>query len=154
MLAYTAILRGDVMTSNTGSRATGLAHIQIDPQRKLVSLSLDVDGIALNGLWDNLVRAPIGPIHLHLYGGQDHADPSSVSLVFPAPFGPSYASTKTGFQVRVADFSYVEGAGLLRSNVTFEDFLAALDAGRVVVNVHTNAFHDGEISGAVTRDRR
>ena len=142
------------MTSNTGSPATGLAHILVDPQRKLVSLSLTVDGIALNGLWDNLVRAPIGPIHLHLYGAHDHADPNSVSLVFPAPFGPSYASTRTGFQVRISNFSYVEGAGLLNSTVTFADFLAALDAGRVVVNVHTNAFHDGEISGEVIRDRR
>jgi hypothetical protein len=32
---------------------------------------------------------------------------------------------------------------------SFEDFVGSLESGRIVLNVHTNRFADGEISGDV-----
>ena len=51
----------------------------------------------------------------------------------------------------MAPMAYADGAALLGSSTSFEDFLAAMDGGRVVFNIHTDAFNDGEISGVVTR---
>jgi hypothetical protein len=38
---------------------------------------------------------------------------------------------------------------VLRSNVSFEDFLASLRSDFVYLNVHTDAFTGGEISGRI-----
>jgi len=151
MLTYTATLRGDSVTSNTGSPATGSARIIVDSGRKSVSLTLDVSGISIEQLAGTLVKAPIGPIHLHAYGSHDLTDPNSVSLVFPVPFGSAYQASTAGFSVRVNDYSYATGADLLRSNTSFKGFIEALNRGDVVLNIHTNAFPGGEISGTIVK---
>ena len=151
-VVYTAHLSGDAPTSSTGSHATGDARILVDTEARTVDVSLDVNGITLDGLWDTLVARPIGPIHLHLYGAHDHANPNTqVTLVFPVPFGTDYATTAVGFRVHQPPMTYAQGATLLGSSTTFEQFMASMDAGDVIVNVHTDAFHDGESSGVVTR---
>jgi hypothetical protein len=63
---------------------------------------------------------------------------------FPAAYGPGYAATPQGFQVVMA-----AGAALLKSKTPFEDFVASLQHGAVVLNIHTNAQPDDEISGDV-----
>ena len=147
---FTADLRGDQPPANTGSTATGKARIAVDMDAQTVDLDLDVVGLRIDQLWDRLVRAPIGPIHFHHYGSMHHAsDDPAVSLVLPAPFGPSYAATSTGFKVTMRGFSYAAGAALLKSDKSFDDFMASMRMGMVALNVHTNAFTDGEINGAV-----
>src|SRR5262249_49782770 len=81
----------------------------------------------------------------------DHMDPNSVSLVLPVPFGAAYKATSTGFTVRMKHYPYADGAKLLGSDLPFADFMTALDAGTIVLNIHTDKFHDGAISGDVVR---
>lgn len=142
---FTAKLSGDVDTSKTGSKATGTARIVVDTDNKTVNMTMEFDGLKIADLSDGLIARPVGPIHLHNYlsGGE-------VVLVLPAPFGPGYADTAKGFSVAVNDLPYAAGAGILKSTLSFEGFLAAMASGTVVLNVHTDRFGDGEISGQVT----
>ena len=43
------------------------------------------------------------------------------------------------------------GAAVLKSNVGFDKFIADLDSGDVVLNIHTETFPDGEISGVMVK---
>ena len=122
--------------------------ILVHPGDRTLDLTLDVQGLTLDDLWSKLAKAPMGPIHLHLYGSHDHADPNS-SLLFPLPMGEGYRATPTGFRVVMKNYPYAEGALRLRSDVTFDDFVKSLDGGKVVLNIHTNTKTDGEISGDV-----
>jgi hypothetical protein len=150
--AYTVALSGHTASTNTGSAATGQATIRVHTADHSLDLTLDVQGLTMDDLWSRLAASPMGPIHLHLYGGHDHADPNS-SLLFPVPMGPAYSATPTGFRVEMKHAPYAEGALRLRSEVSFEDFVKALDGGQVVLNIHTNAKTDGEISGDVEPTR-
>ena len=141
---FTAKLSGDVETSKTGSKATGTARIVVDTDKKTVAMTMDFTGLKVADLADGLVARPMGPIHLHNY--PPNAD---VVLVFPAPFGPGYVDTDKGFKVTVAHLPYSAGADLLQSKLSFDDFLAAMSSGSVVLNVHTDKFTSGEISGQV-----
>jgi hypothetical protein len=148
--AYAVALSGHTASTNTGSAATGRARILVHTAEHSLDLTLDVQGLRMEDLWTRLAGSPMGPIHLHLYGGHDHADPNS-SLLFPVPMGPAYSATAGGFRVEMKNVSYAEGALRLKSEVSFEDFVKALDGGQVVLNIHTNAKTDGEISGDVER---
>jgi CHRD domain len=146
---FTADLRGDQPPADTNSKATGHARVAIDLDAQAVDLDLAVTGITLDQLWDKLKDRPIGPIHFHHYGSMHHVADAATSLVFPVPFGHMYADAINGFTVTMRDFSYAKGAALLNSTMAFDDFLASLRAGVIALNVHTNAFPDGEINGAV-----
>ena len=121
------------------------ARIVVDTDSKTVNMTMDFTGMKIADLSDGLIARPVGPIHLHNYlpGGD-------VVLVLPSPFGPCYVDTPKGFAVTMKDMSYAAGAGILKSTLSFEDFLAAMASGSVVLNVHTDKFGDGEISGKVT----
>lgn len=148
-LAFTAALRGDMAPTITGSKATGQARIHVDTDARTVDLTLDVDGMTVDQLWAGLLKAPMGPIHLHVYGTHQHGVADSAQLMFPAPYGPGYAATPAGFRVEVKRMPYADGARLVNSQASFDDFVGALQTGRIVVNIHTNRFTDGEISGDV-----
>ena len=47
-------------------------------------------------------------------------------------------------------FPFARGASLVRTDQSFAQFVGELQSGRVVLNIHTNRFKDGEISGEVT----
>src|SRR5262249_15465012 len=66
---YPAALDGKTVTSATGSAATAKATLSVDTATQQVNLQLDVDGIPLDKLRAGLVKAPVGPIHLHIYAG-------------------------------------------------------------------------------------
>lgn len=150
-IAYHAALRGDTPSTSTGSKATGEAHVTVDTEAQTIDLTLNVTGITIDQLWDNLVAAPIGPIHFHIYASHDHSASDTSALLLPVPFGPSYVPTADGFTVTVKDYPYAQGAALLHSDKSFAEFAAALESGAVVLNIHTDAFQPGEISGDVTR---
>lgn len=149
--SYSAALSGDSVTSKTGSKATGNAQIIVDDANGSVSVSISVSGITVEQLSSALVKAPIGPIHLHLYSSPDLSDPNSVTLALPVPFGVAYENTGTGFSVRMADYPYSLGAALLGAKASLKGFIEALDKGVVALNIHTNAFPGGEISGAILK---
>jgi len=148
-LAFTATLGGNAAPTDTGSDATGQARIVVDTAARTVDLTLDVQGITMDELWSKLAASPMGPIHLHRYGSHDRSADAAVSLVLPVPMGPAYAPTPKGFRVVMKAYPYVQGAALLKSDVSFDDFVASMQGGQVVLNIHTNAEHDGEISGEV-----
>jgi len=149
-LTFKASLSGDKAPTLTGSKATGRATIVLDTDRQVVSVSLDVRGLSVDQLSASLRKAPMGPIHLHIYAGHSHGAADDAELLFPLPYGAAYAPTADGFSVRVKDQPFAPAAQLVKSRATFDEFLAALQAGRIVLNIHTIAQPDGEISGDVT----
>lgn len=141
---FTAKLSGDVETSKTGSKATGTARIVVDTEKKTVDVTMDFTGLKIADLEDGLLARPMGAIHLHNYLAN-----GDVVLVLPTPFGPSYADTAKGFSVTMKNYPYADGASVLKSDLSFDGFLAAMASGSVVLNVHTDKFGQGEISGQV-----
>jgi hypothetical protein len=148
-LAFTAQLRGDKAPTVTGSKATGVARIVVHTHTQTVDVAIDVAGLTPDDLWTKLKGAPIGPIHLHLYGSRDRSGAGAVSLVMPVPYGAAYAPTAKGFQVRMTALPFATGAALVGTDQSFDQFVGDLQTGRVVLNIHTNRFTDGEISGDI-----
>jgi hypothetical protein len=146
ILTFHTSLDGKYGAEPTGSAATGKARIDVDTKRRTVSMDMTIDGISPDALWDKLVAAPIGPVHLHKYATPAGGD--SV-LVVPFPFGADYKATKKGLRVTTKDYDYAAGAALLKSTLSFDDFVAAMKGGLIVLNIHTDAFNPGEISGRV-----
>ena len=146
ILTFHATLDGKYGSEPTGSAATGQAEIKVDRERQTISVDLAVDGITPDALWDKLVAAPIGPVHLHKYATAAGGD--SV-LVVPLPYGSNYQAVKNGMRVRTSNYDYAAGAALLKSTLTFDEFVAAMREGLIALNIHTDAFNPGEISGRV-----
>lgn len=146
-LSYRATLDGTPSTSPTGSPARGKAVIKLDLKTKTVSVDIDVTGITLDQLDKALVAKPIGPVHFHQYRSADDVDP-----VLPVPYGSNYRATKDGFHVSMRDYAYADGAKLIDNSDSFQDFVDAMNAGRIVLNIHTDRFPNGEISGKVMPD--
>ena len=142
---FTASLRGDKAPTTTGSTATGEARIAVDLSVETVDVDLKVTGIRFADFFDKIHHAAVGPIHLHHYAAN-----GEVTLIMPFPMGPAYAETKDGFTVTVRDYPYATGAKIVATPLSFDQFLVSLMAGVVVMNIHTDKFGDGEISGTVT----
>lgn len=148
-IVYRVILSGKAEDPATPSAATGQARISVDLRQKRVSLQLTVRGIRIADLRQDLLRSRMGPIHLHQY--IKRADGTQeVVLVLPVPYSDTYRETKDGFVVALKSIDYVEGAKLLNSPVSFDDFVMAMGSGNVLLNIHTTRYPDGEISGRLT----
>jgi hypothetical protein len=143
-LTFRASLSGIAPPTTTGSPARGKAVIRVNTSSKRVSVDLDVTGITLDQLADGLVAKPIGPIHFHVYRTAD-----DVELILPLPYGPDYRATKTGFRVTMRGYDYAAGAKLINSGASLDEFVNGLRGQRIVLNVHTDKFPNGEISGTV-----
>ena len=148
---YSAALNGQSKTISTGSSARGTATIAVDMATKTVAVTLNITGLSVDALWDKLVKAPIGPIHLHQYANGNLADAGASELAFPLPYGKSYKPTSKGFRVTTGALPYAKAVAPLGQQASFETFVAALEKGTVVVNVHTDAFNEGVINGAVVK---
>jgi CHRD domain len=151
IVEYRAELNGQSQTISTGSSARASARISVDTIKKTVSIKLDVVGLSVDALWDRLVKAPIGPIHLHQYANGDLADAGSSELAFPLTYGPSYKPTRDGFRVLTGTLDYAKAVAPLAQSISFDAFVAALEKGTVVLNIHTDAFNGGEINGLVVK---
>lgn len=143
-ITFSATLRGDKEPTNTGSKATGSVAIVVHGDSQTVDVSATVSGIAPADFATHLAHAPVGPMHLHIY-----ATNGDVSLLLPFPMGPEYQAAGGGFTYKRTAYAYAEGAKIVSSTISFDDFVKALGSGAVVFNIHTNAFGDGEISGKV-----
>ena len=142
---YTATLNGHQDPTNTGSAAIGAARIDIDTAAQTVDARIEIHGLRMSELAAHLAHAPMGPMHLHRYQGDD------VTLILPFPMGSTYAETADGFTVTVHHYAYADGAAIVQSGLSFEQFLAALSTDPIFLNVHTERFGQGEISGRLTR---
>lgn len=136
---------GGFVNANIDSAATGIGTVIVDTVAQTVSTQLDVTGITLSGLFDNLVDAPVGPVHLHS-GVAGVNGP----IVVPFAFNPAvYGSTADGFSLNLAPTSFAELAATSGTSFTFEQFVEALSSEGLYFNVHTDAFTGGEIRGQV-----
>lgn len=154
---YRATLDGVGGTAVTHSPATGRADIAVDSQTRRVNVRLQIRGLSLDDLLDRMVSAPIGPIHLHIYParGADGGYVGGSLLALPLPYGPGYRAADGGFTVELNDYDFDAAmATMAAANepvMTFDQFTAALNEGRIVVNIHTDRFGEGEIAGPVSR---
>lgn len=142
-LHYSATLGGSQYPTETGSSASGTATLTVDTEMQTIDAQIVISGLKFDDLAHHLAHSRMGPMHLHRYQGDD------VTLIAPFPFGDNYVETADGFTVTVQDFPYAEAAERTRSELSFEQFLAALAADPIYLNVHTEAFGDGEISGRI-----
>ena len=149
-LKFKADLSGATPSTSTGSKATGQAKILVNTDTQTVDVLLNVEGLKIEDLWTNLLHSPMGAIHLHVYGSREHGGGADSALMFPLPYGPNYVAMPKGFKVEMKAEPYAEGARLVNSKASFDEFVSSLSTGRIVVNIHTNAKTDGEISGDVT----
>lgn len=143
--SFHATLGGTRPPTITGSPASGTAKIRVDTSTRRVSVDLDITGITLDQLNRSLVANPTGPVQFHEYRGAD-----DVEAILPLPYGASYRATKTGFHVSMRDYDYAAGVKLVNSGATLDEFVTAMRAGKILLNVHTEKFPDGEISGAAS----
>jgi hypothetical protein len=146
VLKFHVALDGQYGSDPSGSPATGKAKVLVDTVTHRVSVDLDVDGITIDNLDDNLVQSRVGPIHFHKYATAAGGDSE---LALPLPFGRDYRAKPWGLRVRMRDYDYVAGAALVKSTLSFDDFVAGMKTGLIVLNVHTDQFNAGEISGLV-----
>ncbi len=142
-LRYRTTLAGNQYPSETGSAATGVASLTLDTEAQTIDATIAITGISFEQLANHLTHSRMGPMHLHRYQGDD------VTLIMPFPLGAAYVETATGFTVTIVDYPYADAAAAVNSDLTFAQFIAALAADPIYLNVHTNAFSDGEISGRV-----
>jgi len=140
---YTATLAGTQHPTETGSTATGTATLTVDTETQTIDAQIVITGLKFDDLSQHLAHSRMGPMHLHRYQGDD------VTLIAPFPFGETYAETADGFTVTVTDYPYADAAERTRSSLSFDQFLTALASDPIYLNVHTEAFGDGEISGRV-----
>jgi hypothetical protein len=144
-LTFRATLGGTRPPTMTGSPAGGTAVVKVDTATHKVAVDLNVTGITLDQLNKNLASKPVGPVHFHQYRSAD-----DVELLLPLPYGDNYKATKDGFRVTVRGYDYDQGVKLAKGLATFDEFVTAMRAGAIVLNVHTEKFPDGEISGKVS----
>ena len=148
-LTFHANLDGVSGPAATGSAATGKARIKVDTDRRRVSVDLAHRGhhraAALGEAGRCADRADPFPQICERAGGDS-------VLVLPLPYGPAYRTLPHGLRVKMVDYDYAAGAKLLNSTLSFDDFVAAMKSGLVVLNVHTDKFNAGEISGKVVEN--
>lgn len=142
-LSFTTTLAGNQYPTTTGSAATGSARIVVDTTTQTIDATITITGLKFADLRQHLAHSRMGPIHLHRYQGAD------VTLIVPFPMGATYVETANGFTVTVRGYRYADGAAALNSNLSFAAFVAALGSDPIYLNVHTERFGDGEISGRV-----
>jgi len=143
---FTARLDGVTQPTVTGSAATGEATVRVDPHTQTVDIAMRIHGLFLDDLADHVIHSGMGPVHLHLYSST-----GDISLLVPFPYGATYTETDDGFALNIDNYSYADGAALLRSDMTFEQFVAALGTDFIYLNIHTDRVPDGEISGRLVR---
>ena len=146
-LHYTATLAGNQYPTATGSSATGTARFDIDTATQTIDARVEIRGLRINELAAHLSHAPVGPMHLHRYQGDD------VTLVLPFPMGSAYTETADGFTVTLHHAPYAEGAAIVQSGLSFDQFLVALRDDPIFLNIHTGRFGEGEVSGRLTPAR-
>ena len=143
LLTYTADLSGDQHTPTVMTDATGTATLRVDDVAQTLSFQMDVSGIYLDDLWDTLVAAPVGPIHLH-----DGDVGVNGPVVIPFAFDlATYSATASGFSLNVSEYSFADAAATSGTDLGFDEYLARLNARGSYINIHTNDFNSGEIRG-------
>jgi hypothetical protein len=145
-LAFTATLSGDEHPTTTGSPASGVVTLRIDPALQTIDADVTVRGLRVHDLAAHLAHRAMGPAHLHRY-----TPDGDVALIIPFPLAAGYAETSDGFAISMRGYPYASAVAAVRSELSFEAFLEAMAADPIYFTIHTNAHPDGEISGRLAR---
>jgi len=145
-LVYTATLSGHTEPTNTDSPATGTATIRVNTETHAIDAEITITNLKMDKLSMHLAHSAMGPMHLHRYAAN-----GDVTLILPFPMGETYAATANGFTVTEHGYAYADGAAIVNSGLSFDQFIAAMASDPIFLNIHTDAFPEGEISGRVTR---
>ncbi|MGB7406616.1 MAG: CHRD domain-containing protein [Pacificimonas sp.] len=137
-----ANLSGDQEVPPVETQAFGSATFTVDTDTQLLDFSLEVNGITIEQLFDNLVAAPVGPIHLH-----NAPAGANGPIVIPFPFDTGYEATDTGFRLTREDYLFDDALAISGADVGFSDFVSALRDGLYYINVHSDQFGSGELRG-------
>lgn len=140
-LTFRAQLGGTAPPTVTGSPASGRATVRVDTSARRVSVELEVTGVTRDQLSDDWIKRPGGPVTFNDYRGPEDRDP-----VAGADWGAAYRATRAGFALSWRG-DYAAAAKPFDTGTSFDEFVNALTAGRIVIVVHTDRFGDGEISG-------
>ena len=133
-------LDGSQEVPPNGSNASGAAQLLYDPATQRFDLDLQVFGIELGELMN--VGPNATPVHVHMApAGQNGA--IVVDLGFFASFTPS----GQGIRLQIQDELFGGQQGNLFSDPNVNQ--AALLAGDLYVNIHTQAFPGGQIRGQI-----
>lgn len=139
---FRGTLGGTKPPAMTHSPASGRAEVKVDLDRHRVSLDLEVTGITLAQLTAALKDQPAGPVQFRQVHG-----PGDTDIALGVPFGTAYRATKDGFRVSLRDYDYDAGRKAVSADLSVEDFATAMRAGRIFLDVCTERFPNGEISG-------
>jgi hypothetical protein len=130
----TSLLRGANQVPPVTTTATGTVRAALDAKRSALTFVLSTLNAQGNS---TLPVANVRAIHIHA-GGSGVNGPVLFTLYTQGDPAFTGVLTRT---IRAADLT--PGGGIN----SFADFVNALTVGAVYVNVHTNAFPDGEIRG-------
>ncbi|MEL6522096.1 MAG: CHRD domain-containing protein [Pseudomonadota bacterium] len=146
VFSFTSTLSGDQEVPPVSTDASGTAKLTVDDEAETLDFSLQIIGFGTDDLFDALVAAPVGPVHLH-----NAPAGSNGPIVVPFAFDPStYVDTTEGFDLSVTDYAFADAAALAGSDLSFDAFLAGLLGSEFYINVHTDAFNSGELRGQVS----
>ena len=123
--------------------------ILVDTDRQTVGVDLDVKGLTIEKLSSGLRGAPMGPIHLHIYGGHSHGAERSYRPGRRCRSVRPIRRPRRASRSSLPGAAYATQAKLVNTSATFDEFVASMQTGRIVMNIHTNVQPDGEISGDV-----
>jgi hypothetical protein len=157
---YTATLDGTQVVNpdgsmGTGSAATGTMEMQTDEHTLLFDVfHLTVDGISIDDLQG---QGPNGTAYHVRLGHADENGPIAIDLGWYVdagfgtitPTGSGFTVTITGILESIQGLYDMEGT----TGLTPEDVLHELEEGHGYVQVHTAAFPDGEIRGALLPEK-
>ena len=143
ILQFEATLDSGQSTTGSDSTATGEALFLVNTHDETLDFRLGISGITLDQLWDTLVAAPIGPVHIH-----DAPRGQTGPVAIPFAFNMTdYMATASGFWLSVTDYAYADAVGISGFPESFNDFVAGLRDAQYYINVHTDAWNAGEIRG-------
>ncbi|MEL6100548.1 MAG: CHRD domain-containing protein [Pseudomonadota bacterium] len=146
VFAFDSNLSGDQEVPPVVTPASGSAELKVNDVTETLSFMMSIEGIDLDGLFDDLVAAPVGPVHLH-----NAPAGSNGPIVVPFAFNTvDYTDTASGFTLEVEDYAYADAVAISGSTTSFSDFLTGLSSGEYYINVHTDAFGSGELRGQLS----
>lgn len=137
---FNFVLDGSQEVPPNGSNAAGAAQLLYDPGTQHFDLDLQVFGIDIDELMN---VGPNGtPVHIHMAPAGENG-PIVVDLGFFA----SFSADGQGIRLQIQDELFGGQQGNLFTEP--DDNEAALFAGNLYVNVHTQEFPGGQIRGQV-----
>ena len=149
LINFSGSLSGDQEVPPVETDASGIGTLSVDTTSETLDFSLSVSGISFDELFDTLVEAPVGPVHLH-----NGASGVNAGIVVPFPFDTGYSelTEEEGFLLSVEDYAFADAAAISGSDVSFDDFLTGLYDEGFYINVHSDVFGGGEIRGQLALD--